>query len=232
MAVVVATTSVAGVAPRSVDGFAVEEAFPRLQSTLSTRLGQAHAKLFALPQRQVNAITWVADTSGEIADVAALAPAAQASAMAAVERLLSDVRTLADRLATENRELARLARVLRAVARTPPPALVRMVGTQPVIILWTHEATAANLVAPAASASASAPAVAMAAPAPTSGRGLGWLHAAWVLPLVLSALLATIAIGHGTSQISEDPRIAPLRARLDQLRAVDPAQCTPAAKPN
>jgi hypothetical protein len=176
----------------------------------------------------VNAITWVADTQGDIADVAALPAAAQASAMAAVERLLSDVRALADRLATENRELARLARVLRAVARTPPAALVRMVGTQPVIILWTHEATAATLVAP--SASASGPAVAMAAPA--VGRGLGWLHVAWVLPLVLGALLAVVAIGDGTTQISEDPRIAALRARLDQLRTVDPAHCTPAAKPN
>jgi len=223
MAVVVATTSMAGVAPRMVDGYPAEDAFARMQSVLATRLGTVHANLFALPRRQGDAITWVADTDGEIGNVGALPATGQAAAMAAVERLLSDVRALADRLGTENRELARLARVLRAAARTPSPALVRTVGTQPVIILWTHEATAAALIEPAAARAT--------IPVHATASGLGVLHAAWILPLLLGSFFAIAAIGSGTMQVSEDPRVAPLRAQLDQLRAINPAQCAPAQAP-
>ncbi len=223
MAVVVATTGIAGLPPRMVDGYPAEEAFARMQAVLATRLGAAHANLFAMPRRQGDAITWVADTDGEIGNVGMLPPAGQAAAMASVERLLSDVRTLGDRLGTENRELARLARVLRAAARTPPPALVRTVGTQPVIILWTHDATAASLIEPAAPG----PVIAVR----SSERGLGILHAAWILPLLLGAFFAVAAISNGTAQVPADPRIATLRAQLDQLQAINPAQCAPAQAP-
>jgi len=53
----------------------------------------------------------------------------------------------------------------------------------------------------------------------------GALHALWVVPMVLSAVLAVVVFSRGAPVIGVDAHIAALSARLERLGAVDPSRC-------
>jgi hypothetical protein len=233
-----ATTPTAGLKPRVVGGVPLEAAWPRMRAALAARLGRAHAALFADPTRAGDRIAWSTPLDGMPIPADRLDPAQRARVVSRAAAMLADIRAAAERMAPESATAREVARLLLTLAETAPAANLWVAGTQPILVLWTHEGTAAPAwvappsMAPAVSTAprvAAVPAVsAVTAARAGGGRALPLAAiAAACLALVAAAFFARMAVAQA-GNASLIAQKATLEEQLNQLLAGEPAPC---AKP-
>ena len=99
------STRLAGVRPLGVENQQVIDNYRQLVSVIRSRLGAAHAELFARPERQPGrgAIDWHTEFEGEIRRLVDLPPDHQAAIEAAVAEKTAAVQALGAELRTGDR---------------------------------------------------------------------------------------------------------------------------------
>lgn len=173
-------------------------AHEQITSILRSRLGQNHADLLAVPKVASNgSVGWNTALTGTVLRTDALPDAERAKLEQRAERILSEIRGLAQQLAAEGPTSQIVAQMLEQATRTPPGDWLYSVDGKPVLAMWGHAAIGSP------QATFAAAPVAAAAAAATGGSGLPpplppgpdaprpwkrWLVAA-LLALVLLALL-------------------------------------------
>jgi hypothetical protein len=224
-----ATTPTAGLKPRAAGGTPLEEAWPRMRAALAARLGRAHAALFADPTRAGDRIAWSTPFDGMPIPADRLDPAQRARAVARAATMLADIRAAAERMAPESATARELARLLLTLAETAPAGNLWVAGTQPILVLWTHDGTAAPawVAPPSMAPAASTVPGAAAVPAVRAGGGRALpiaAIAAACLALVAAALFGRMAVAQaGDARLIAQK--AALEEQLNQLLAGEPAPC-------
>jgi hypothetical protein len=233
-----ATTPTVGLEPRAAGGTLLEAEWPRMRAALVARLGRAHAALFADPARADDRIAWSTPLDGVPIPADRLDPAQRAHATARAAAMLADIRAAAERMAPESATAREVARLLLTLAEADSAGKLWVAGTQPILVLWTHEGVAAPAwVGPPSMASAlsTAPGAAavpdmFATPAARAvgGRALPFAAIAVAcLVLVAAALFARMAVAQAGNAGLIVQKNA-LEEQLNQLLAGEPAAC---AKP-
>lgn len=218
-------------------------AHEQLASILASRLGRDHADLLATPKLEADGkITWSTPLAGEITPATQLPAEERRRLEQRAERILADVRGLAEQLRSEGPAAQMAGDMLAQAAQVPAGDWLYRVGGKPVLVMWGHGdspmASRPEAAAPAAGPPAAAlpsgtppfgapPAVeaavgAAAAPAasdasPGDSRAGPWKRRLpWLLPLI--ALLALLAWGLG--RIADAPvQSADLSIRLAEAEA-------------
>jgi hypothetical protein len=208
-----------------VGGRPLTAAHEQLVGILRQRLGQNHGELFAAPRLGADgAIVWTTPLTAPAMPAAQLAPDERDKLEQRVDRLLTDIRGLADQLRAEGGTAALVAPLLDRATLRPPGDWLYSVGGKPVLVLWGHVAPGAvppPVLAPAnasptaaagLAASSVAPTVASAAITATTPRRWPWLLAGGVLLLAGMAW----ALRSCTDPAAGDPALA---AQLAQAEA-------------
>ena len=147
----IATTR-SGVRPLGVRGEPLHNAAPQLRRVVRRRLGDAAAGLLADPQPHEDgkAIDWYADWSGTVQPLSALPAERRTELLAAVERMLADIRRLGDALAGAGprEDMGVVGLSLQLAARAPATSFIFAVGDRPVIVCWGYEKDAAASLPP------------------------------------------------------------------------------------
>jgi hypothetical protein len=133
------TTPAASLRPRTANGHSIEAAYARLRAAIAARLSRGHAALFAEPQRDGDRIHWTTALADLPLPVDRIDASQRARAVARTEEMLRDIRAVAERMMPEAGAARDDARYLLAAAQMPPLTNLWIAGTQPVIVLWTHE---------------------------------------------------------------------------------------------
>jgi hypothetical protein len=203
-----------------VGGRPLTAAHEQIVGILRQRLGQNHGELFATPRVLADgAMAWTTPLSAPAVPAAQLAADERAKLDQRVDRLLTDIRGLADQLRAEGGTAALVAPLLDRATMLPPGDWLYSVGGKPVLVLWGHIAPGA--VPPplqpqpgAGPAGASQPAAAGTAAAATAAAGAATTAPAsrrwpWLLAgglLMLAALLW--ALRSCTDPAAVDPALA------------------------
>lgn len=216
---VLTTTDAAAARPLHAAGRPVPELHAQIAAVLASRLGPDHAALLARPQRSASGgWSWVSEHAGPALPAAQLPGPARAALEERAQRLVADIRQLAQQMRQDGPASQQVAQMLEAAAQHPPGGSLYSVGGAPVLVLWGHEAGAAA--APAAvtpgpaAAGAAAGAAATAAP---RRRAAGWLAA--LVPLALAAWALTRCAGLPADDPALADRIAQAEERNRALEA-------------
>jgi hypothetical protein len=191
----VTSTRLAGVRPLGLENQYVVDRYRQLVDVIRSRLGAAHADLFARPERQTSraGIDWHTDLEGEVRGLADLPPEQQMTIEAVVAARTTAVRELGAELQGGDRNSRRLGELLQRAVTLPGRDSIYLVGTQPVLVLWGFEREIPGYMSrPSAPPSAPAHAAEFASLAASSRTGRDWLR--WLLLLVLLLLLGFLTV--------------------------------------
>lgn len=162
--------------PLEAGGRPLSTTHEQITAILRSRLGQNHADLLALPKASPDgSIAWSTALSGPVVRADALPEAERDKLQQRAERILSEIRGLAQQLAAEGAASHLVAQMLEHSAQTPPGDWLYSVGGKPVLAMWGHVAPggapprSALPAAPVAPAKAAAPTVAPAAASAAAG---------------------------------------------------------------
>jgi hypothetical protein len=240
-ATLVARTPVALFRPIVVRDKTVASFYDTIRSTLMLRLGPVHAALFAEPERDPGAAEtlWYCAASGPVRTLGGLGTAEQAAASDRLAALIADVRALAGTFAADAPpdQAPIISQMLEQTVRIPSLDFVYLVGDQPVLVLWGHEASSGvpALVPGTTSAEAARAAVSASGMIPRLGAPAGsiWLRSAVVAGLVALLIGAVLALRTCSGEESREQAAMPddtviqlaveqqrerdLRAALDRL---------------
>lgn len=241
------------------NGQPLAAAHAQLVGILRSRLGQNHGDLLAQPRPAPDGGTaWVTGLAGAVQPAAQLPDDARQRLQQRAERVLGDIRGLAQQLQGEGPSAQLVAQMLALAVQTPPGDWLYSVDGKPVLAMWGHApagsvvgaplAAAAPLAAtaaPVAGAPAAAPLAAAGGTAASAAGGAAMAAPAarrwWLWALAVLALLALAwALSRCSPGTSTDPalaaqiaqaeaRILALDATLAQRKAAPPQQCVPDA---
>ena len=192
-------------------GDPVWRAAPQLRAAIAQRLSREHADLLAIPEADPSGrrIDWYAPFDGEVRRLADLGASEHASITATVQRLHSDLATLAESMEAPQRSGAErnFARLLRNALTAPGEETLYVVDGHPVMAFWGFSADAAlpgaflpsapivpQPIAPAAPIAAAAPEAVMAS-APALAPAIVVERATWWQWLLLALLLLLLLAG-------------------------------------
>jgi hypothetical protein len=183
-----------------------------LVQLIEEQLSPDHARLFAepVPTPDGRSIDWYSEPDGPVTTLDRLEPGERDAAERELQRLLDDLRGLAERLAAgRDIDAQNKAQLLKAALEIPDLSYVRVIGGQPVLLAWSYVHDrgdapmgvlgrfVASRAPPPAAAPAPAPvpaavitSVPVAAPV-VAGRRFGWLW--WLLWLLFALLVALIS---------------------------------------
>jgi hypothetical protein len=202
----------AGLVARKAGVVPVEDSAVRMRTALSSRLGVEHALLFAIPERAGNELVWTTPADTPAVRLDKVDPARRARAVARAERLLGDIKAMAQRMLAEPGAARATAQALLAVARMPSPMYVYVAGDNPVIVLWTHDEPAPPPLPPVVAENERPRA-----------------------PILAYGIIAVAAIGLGVagmgllqSHARAEQSVAALRQTLAELQTIDASHCRPA----
>lgn len=213
--------------PLGVSASPVHSLHARVRSILLSRLGPQHADLFAMPIAGADGqISWSTELQGAVQQVSGLSETERTRLLQRQERLVADIRTLADTMAGEGPSSLLVSQVLRHSVRTPPGDWLFSVGGRPVMTLWGHAAPGEVLAdvvaaAPAASIGLQSPGAApvKAAQAAESDRqDRRWAFNPWWLLPLLAALLLIALAWWLLRQGAGGPLAPALQAQIDTAR--------------
>ncbi|OUM00023.1 hypothetical protein [Variovorax sp. JS1663] len=241
--------------PLAINGRQLVASHEQIVSILSSRLGQAHADLLAVPKPgDGGTVVWSTRLPGD----AVLASALPADERDKLERwsrrLLNDIRSLGEQLRSEGQASALVGQMLESAIRVPEGDWLYSVGGKPVLAMWGHSsAPEASATVPVAAAVAEPPpAVASTVGSPAAAVGAGRDYRRWLLGGLLLLLLVAVVLfglkrcGEMTersrdyaSKMGEaeaankalEEEIAKTRAQTPQFMCVRPPEEPPPAAP-
>lgn len=164
--------------PLLLDGEPVVDAADTIAALLARELSPRHVALFAepVPDPVRGEIDWFAGGEGAVAPFASLSGEARAAAQAELDRLIGDIRSLAQWLRSAPFETDRkLGESLVLALRIPDPDSIRLRQGQPILIGWGHRRRGQTL---AARADRLPVRILPPPPAPVPSRGAGALWGA------------------------------------------------------
>ncbi|MCW2248567.1 hypothetical protein M2352_004227 [Azospirillum fermentarium] len=139
----IATTGPEGFRRLGMHGQAVVEMHRQIATILNNRLGVQHARCFARPQIDPSSrrIDWYCHDDGPLARPADLPAEARGRVETLSRQLAAEIAQLAGRLKAEGSTGEFVGRMLELALVTPAGTdCLRATGSQPVLILWGHEA--------------------------------------------------------------------------------------------
>jgi len=124
--------------PLAVQGLRVVESHEQLASILASRLGKAHADLLAVPKVEGDGISWSTALRDEAVKASTLDADERAKLEQRSQRLLGEIRGLAQVLAGEGDVSLLVSQMLDRAVQTPPGDWLYGVGGKPVLVMWGH----------------------------------------------------------------------------------------------
>jgi len=143
----IATTRSQEMQALRLGGQRVVDAAAAISAMLSRSLSPEHAALFAEPEGDAERgeIDWYAEVEGPVTTLADLPEPAQSTAQQELNRLTTDISTLASRLsASQEANERRIGELLMLALNVPAPYCIKVTGGQPVLIGWGHRSADAN----------------------------------------------------------------------------------------
>jgi hypothetical protein len=187
-----------------VHGQALHAAHAQLVAILRGRLGQNHGDLLAQPLvRSDGSIEWSTQAAGAVAAADSLPADERERLQQRAERIVSDIRALAQQLQSESAASQVVGHMLERAVSLPPGAWLYSVGGKPVYAMWGHAAPGTAL-PPVPAPGAAPPPVPAAAPAVASAAHTPAAGAAAVDP-VQQLGAATLASGAGAPPPAPPP---------------------------
>ncbi len=191
------TTALAGLRPLGLHGQPAIDAYRQLVALVESRLGPAHAALFARPERREDGgVDWFTAEPGPIRSLSQLDEASRRVVEADLDRKLADVAALGRSLSDSGSDSAgRLGALLQHAAQVPDAECRLAVGSSPLLVLWGFApecevpGLAPRAVPRTTAPTARAPVLASMAAAPRAFRDW-WRWLLLALLLLLAMLLA------------------------------------------
>ena len=198
--------------PLDVQGRQLLAAHEQITAILASRLGQAHGDLLARPQADADgAVQWTTRLAGEVQPAGALPEDERARLQQRAERLLNDIRGLAQQMQAEGGTGQIVGQMLERAAMRPDGDWLYSVGGKPVLAMWGH---------------ANAPLPPAAMPGPSSPPGSSGAPGTAGTPVSAAAAAATPA----SAPASADPAAAAIaQLGASAAPASAPAAAAPAA---
>jgi hypothetical protein len=209
-----------------VGGRPLTAAHEQLVGILRQRLGQNHGELFAAPRVLADgAVAWTTASAAPAVPAAQLPADERDKLEQRAERLLADIRGLAEQLRGEGGTAALVAPLLDRATLLPPGDWLYSVGGKPVLVMWGHTApgavpppvqmppgTAAAGASPAATAASGATGTAAVAADATASGSRRW---PWLLAGVLLLAAGLWALRSCTDPTAADPALAEQLAQAE-----------------
>jgi len=187
----------------ALNGRALIAAHEQIVGVLRQRLGANHGELLATPKVQPDGgVTWTTPSMAEPVLLSAQLPEeAREKLQARAERMLDEIRGLAEQLRGEGPAAQMVAQMLDGAVQHPPGEWLYSVGGKPVWVMWGHAVTgsAAALPAEAAAVVSSPLSVPMAAPMSAPGSAAAALPASGT-----PAVAATSTAGAPSAGLAAD----------------------------
>jgi hypothetical protein len=128
--------------PLDVQGRQLLAVHEQITTILKSRLGQAHGELFAKAKADASgAVQWSTNLTGDVLPASALPEEARARLQKRADRLLTDIRGLAEQMRSEGATGQVVGQMLDRAAMLPAGDWLYSVGGQPVFAMWGHSST-------------------------------------------------------------------------------------------